>query len=1605
MKNNLKRTILALWCGLIGLCNSVTAAPHNGDTDSTRAAVHTPMETPATLRSFPELEQYLKNNHLYEPTLLHQGYAAPEFTADYIEKNFLVSTVIADRRGEAQAAMDELARKTTYIDNITPNDLVDLPVGMKKKLGTSTVIVAVSKAKFYPSYTELTIFCKIDLPQGKSILFGANNVKLSQSGGLIGDANLVLLGDYQIPINGGNTMITLKGGMDFTTGNATNLTYAKLTCGGVQEVEILADISFPRSLLTPLNADYTVTTNPSLKVTGTFQTKVTDWNDILTSITLPPFALKGLDKVAFQLQNAVIDLSDTRNFKDDPNVPIFPQGYGNLVQGNENLWRGVFIRKVTVVLPKEFKKKGTTERVTFMGEKLLIDNWGFTGLVSASNIMQNGTATGWDFSVDKFSIEVQSNRLRSAGFEGAIALPVSKRTPSGNVKDYGLPYQAIFSADNGYLMSVGVKDTLKFDVWKAKAKLLPGSYIDLVVKNDKFRPKAFLNGNIDVNTTDDVNKKEAEFKGVVFQGLQMQTEAPYLQAQYFGYQSQSKMANFPITINQLGLSTNPSNNEVSLIAGVQLNLMEESENKISASTVIRVVGVMMPSEESFTYDYRRLELDQIKVNAVFKDAFSIDGFVNFFRDHPIMGNGFSGGLDVKLLDGTGKSILAKAAFGNKDYRYWYVDMLAGGLNLNVAGGLFITSLGGGASYHMKKNVVSVDQTICPSGIGYDPDNTTGLGLRLMALYKVGSKNVATGKAALDMMFTTSGGLARISFNGDATIMPSGTVKSETMNIGTSLNKVKSKLTSLTSNINQNSAGYKYLLEHGQFADAANQFTNTNDDKTAAQGSIDATVGIEYDFQSKVLDGNFAVYVNLANGMVRGIDANDLAGWAKMRFTPSKWYIHMGTPQNPLGVHMAIGVATVRTGTYFMVGDSLGASPAPPAEVANLLGTKLQSLDYMRNLNDLGTGRGLAFGSKISLNTGQMNWLLFYAQFQAGIGFDIMVKDYGDTKCVGYADPIGMNGWYANGQAYAYLQGQMGIHVKLAFIRKDIPIINAGAAVLLQTKLPKPTWFSGQLAGTYNLLGGLVKGGFSCKVNFGDNCVLDNNGAATTSQFDYITDFVPSNNEEEVDVLGVPQAVFRLPIENPFMGEVDDNGNATYYGAKLDQFTITKDGVQIAGQLKWNSGKETVFFESNEILPPNALLKAFVKVSFYKVTGGYWQPLYQYEQKEISFKTGTAPSGIPLSNIAYAYPTVGQKYFLTREHNQGFIKLKRGQSYLLNSGSVIKTKFTATDGTVVLANSAYNVDSRLITFTMPTLSNSQTYNLEIVSEQQIAYQMDYTQVAVSATNEELQSAEGSSVSVASNVSSGMVTRVAPGSKLLTYGFATSEYGTFVQKMQAKGDGYYHYTEDIGLGYLGQSLLKQVNWTEPFDITDLKGTKYTDLKPLINPEATLTDNYFNASINPIIYSWIGNEGFTLNRETPNLGTPPSKAIQVSSSYIAALEGTSTDWWAGMVLYYQFPYQYKLVKYYNEDYAQLQSAVIERYGTIQQYCYWVEDYWSWWGGGYEQCDTVRPYPYYTTDIVEGSFPVMPNGNYGAKLRYKLPNGVETSSYDTNYNYSSGY
>jgi hypothetical protein len=79
--------------------------------------------------------------------------------------------------------------------------------------------------------------------------------------------------------------------------------------------------------------------------------------------------------------------------------------------------------------------------------------------------------------------------------------------------------------------------------------------------------------------------------------------------------------------------------------------------------------------------------------------------------------------------------------------------------------------------------------------------------------------------------------------------------------------------------------------------------------------------------------------------------------------------------------------------------------------------------------------------------------------------------------------------------YAYLQGELGIKVKLFMVKKENKIKKVVELFLLQAKLPNSVWIRGDiLEDTFNLLSGdLVKGRFRFKVEFGSKeCEFINN---------------------------------------------------------------------------------------------------------------------------------------------------------------------------------------------------------------------------------------------------------------------------------------------------------------------------------------------------------------------------------------------------------------------------------------------------------------------------------------------------------------------------------
>lgn len=211
---------------------------------------------------------------------------------------------------------EAISQSNAYTESLTSASQNVLPVGIKRTVGNMEVVIAVDKVVFHPEYTELSVFAKITLLQAskkkeKVLFFGARGIKLSYEGSIIGDANLALLADIEIPFNNGNMSIVLLGDYNTATGNSRSKTYMSIDCKGFKELGLDAEVRFPATLVEKVQPDGSVNMSDRI-VSGHFSTVVSDWNDIVADITLPSFRIVGLDGFSFNLQNVVLDFSDAR---------------------------------------------------------------------------------------------------------------------------------------------------------------------------------------------------------------------------------------------------------------------------------------------------------------------------------------------------------------------------------------------------------------------------------------------------------------------------------------------------------------------------------------------------------------------------------------------------------------------------------------------------------------------------------------------------------------------------------------------------------------------------------------------------------------------------------------------------------------------------------------------------------------------------------------------------------------------------------------------------------------------------------------------------------------------------------------------------------------------------------------------------------------------------------------------------------------------------------------------------------------------------------------------------------------------------------------------
>jgi hypothetical protein len=584
--------------------------------------------------------------------------------------------------------------------------------------------------------------------------------------------------------------------------------------------------------------------------------------------------------------------------------------------------------------------------------------------------------------------------------------------------------------------------------------------------------------------------------------------------------------------------------------------------------------------------------------------------------------------------------------------------------------------------------------------------------------------------------------------------------------------------------------------------------------------IRITLKMRYDNVNHTFDAIAKTYINC---FIKG------NGESAFHTGPDGWYFYIGRPSQMFNLDIA-GLASAKT--YFMTGSLVEDLPPLPKEVSDVLG------DYNQMEFPLKSGGGLAFGAHFSMGFSFDYGV--YGDFNVGAGADICLRDYGEARCKGSNEVIGINGWYASGQAYAYLNGEVGMRVKVFGKRRGFPIAQLAAAVLVQAKMPNPSWMKGMVGVKYSVLGGMVKGTASIKVELGTPCEL-----VDTKELDLaiINDIKPDPQSSEVSVFAAPQVAFNVPVMQPF-AMLNNFDEVETYRVQVDGISLYNDKTVIAGETEVSPDGTTAVLNLRDILPPVTSLNVTAKVHVERQHGTNWVALEDGEVKSTSFTTGVAPDYIPWENVAYAYPIKGQGHFLPGEFPNGYIQLKRGQPYLFSD--LIEVRLDAAEGTgegigqslkasSLKTNFSYDSGMAQLNFAIPTGLRKETdYNLKIVKESKAT-----TDNVIAGTNTTTSSA-GDTTTITHNVLKGDATG-AVSKELLSYGFRTSMYHTFIDKMSGAGNSRDFF--DVGSGYT--SVIGQ-RWDMPetFDQFELEG--------LVALKANINNSWLQHQVTPLIYS---------------------------------------------------------------------------------------------------------------------------------------------------------
>jgi hypothetical protein len=1036
-------------------------------------------------------------------------------------------------------------------------------------------------------------------------------------------------------------------------------------------------------------------------------------------------------------------------------------------------------------------------------------------------------------------------------------------------------------------------------------------------------------------------------------------------------EGQPVLAGFPLQLNEVSMVHDTAEQQVAFGLAMTLNLVAESDQGFGAYGRAFIICDVTVDTVTMTqnWEFNRVRVDKLALDYV-GAGFKFNGYIELFEEDETYGSGYSGGIQAGFTPGI--SVGAAVLFGKVDgYRYFFADALLAidpGVTIGTTG-MAIYGFGGGVSYHMARegfaNLVlppsaateaaeekegadagaenaggagqdtSLEEALTTgdpaanfppavplpgelgvslSGVSYVPDDEVNIGIKAMIAFGSINREVFNGDVTLEVIFNTDGGMNYIGLMGNA----------------------------------------NFVTPPPTIADLD------------PEASFSAYVDMGYDFENESFSAYLRAKAYLAEGLITGAYADYVAGDGAIYADADDWYIYIGTPDvpikmsydlsalaniggddasaspppasgnphdgndsddlsNPLG---EIGAVGLLLHGYLDAGTILPPFPDPPQVVMNMISAPASGFDQTsRDDPSLASAKNLLFGAGFDVTMPELRFMSFYAYINAGLAFDMLLRNYGtDAVCTNLApssSPIGMNGWYATGQFYGYLEAGVGIKVDIFGFGGSYPIFDVGVAALLQARMPNPMWMKGQLGGQYSILGGMVRG--NCEFEFEAGTACDIGVSGRLAEIAVIESITPSDQATDVNVFAKPQALFNFAIDQVLVLQ-DDDENFVNLKPTLREFTVTDvtTSTTVPGELQWNQAMNVAAFRPDDILGGNRDVSVTVTIDVLKRVNGNWIPLVIdgetiINTETVTFTTGPAPDHIVEENVRYAYPINRQLNFHRNEAGAGFIKLNQGQDYLFlgQSNCTLDTaswtqriRFQQGDNAVSTTPFSYNGNDNQLNFAIPSgqMQDGKVSYFDILNVpvgQDFAVDANLTAVERDLADNlpDGASADNATTVLLSTREAASTLNGLKEKSLYRLDFRTSDYVTFSAKVATMASQYNFLSpqaltiptdtiiNDDGSIFTGPYLSiddfgKVVLPAERMDVFDLEGEQLgaKNIGPLVRGEANLgvtANNWYNTHPKPNMYDRFPHPATGIDllwREKESLGHPPTRAIDV-------------------------------------------------------------------------------------------------------------------------------